>query len=292
MKKAVKQVEASTKRKTNQTAETKQTTKQKKKQTEQTRKKKELISRVRPQNLKKQKTNVQKKKIIYGKKSLLSFCKSKKNKRDFLCVEHHGRLLRNDPMRKRGRPIGSVRKRKAVKEEEQQQKIDQGKNPMLMSEKELNDQEHGVQPEVWGPLLWLFLHILTTNYPSDRQMKNGAKETKKRVDSYKMFFKSLPGILPCGSCREHLDQNFQRLGFSEKVFESRKSISRFVFRLHNLVNSQLRKPVPRANLLETRRKYEKFRSSQTGKVPLRTLVRIVPRNCSSATFSVDPRCKN
>lgn len=216
-------------------------------------------------------------KQVHGKNSLQKFCA--KNKRDFLCVKHHGKLLKNQDERGRGRPVGSFKRK------------NKQKMAKLMSEEELDNQEQGVQPHVWGPLLWVFLHILGTNYPSDTQIRESSKETRTRIKSYKMFFKSLPGILPCKSCRNHLQENFKLLGFSDQVFANRQSLSRFVFKLHNLVNSQLKKPVPRANLLETRRKYEKFRSSLTGTVPVRTLIRIVPKNCSRATFVVDPRCK-
>ena len=56
----------------------------------------------------------------------------------------------------------------------------------------------GFQTTVWGPAAWLFLHCIALNYQTKQ----------KRV--YKLFFKNLGGVLPCGSCRDNYHRTITR----------------------------------------------------------------------------------
>ena len=85
----------------------------------------------------------------------------------------------------------------------------------------------GFQTTVWGPAAWLFLHCIALNYHPDKQKR-----------AYKLFFKSIAGVLPRGSCRDNYYRTItqhKKLKLTNKVFESRESLSMWLFKLHNYV---------------------------------------------------------
>jgi len=94
--------------------------------------------------------------------------------------------------------------------------------------------DQGMQTSVWGPLLWTFLHIVSFNFPVH-------PDGEKRLQ-HKLFFDSLANILPCRFCRENLPKNMIAAGYSDQVYASRDTLSKFVWRLHNVVNDALGKP--------------------------------------------------
>ena len=48
---------------------------------------------------------------------------------------------------------------------------------------------------VWGPSLWMSLHIISMNYP--------LKPTAIQQKEYKAFFDALKFVLPCGKCLDN-----------------------------------------------------------------------------------------
>jgi len=85
----------------------------------------------------------------------------------------------------------------------------------------------GFQTTVWGPAAWMFLHCVALNYNPNKQKR-----------AYKLFFKSLGGVLPCGSCRDNYARTIlhhKTLRLTNNVFRSRESFSMWVFKLHNYV---------------------------------------------------------
>ena len=58
-----------------------------------------------------------------------------------------------------------------------------------------------MNPKIWGPSAWLFLHTVTFNYP------NNPTEEDKR--NYLTFFNSLKHIIPCPLCKEHYIENWK-----------------------------------------------------------------------------------
>jgi hypothetical protein len=94
---------------------------------------------------------------------------------------------------------------------------------------------NGFQTNVWGPVAWFFLHCVSVNYHPDRKSE------------YKRFFKSLAGVLPCGSCRTNYMSTITRhktLKLTDDVFASRESMSYWLFRLHNYVRKCQTNKVP------------------------------------------------
>lgn len=90
----------------------------------------------------------------------------------------------------------------------------------------------GYAPEIFGPPLWHFLHLLSFAYP-------------EYVDDYQLkqkvynFFVGLGTVLPCSACRDHYQQNLSGL---ERSLNSRNDLSHWVYDLHNKVNAQIGVP--------------------------------------------------
>lgn len=114
----------------------------------------------------------------------------------------------------------------------------------------------GFQTTVWGPAAWLFLHCIALNY----------QNKQKRV--YKLFFKNLGGVLPCGSCRDNYHRTITRhktLRLTNDVFRSRESLSMWLFKLHNYVrkcqtNKEMMYPNTKYGFKQMVSYYSRFRA--------------------------------
>ena len=171
------------------------------------------------------------------------------------------------------------------------------------SEEDYNSND-GMLTTVWGPSLWHTLHTMSFNYPVNPTAKN------KR--EYKQFIYGLRCTLPCGKCRKNLKKNLRDLPLRMKDLKNRDTFSRWMYKLHELVNKMLHK---KSNLTydQVRDRYEHFRSRCTldGKKkkkrktrkkkedgctkPLygkksKCLIRIVPSENKSKTLKIDKKC--
>jgi len=86
----------------------------------------------------------------------------------------------------------------------------------------------GFSPRIWGPPLWLVLHIISFNYP--------VRPTAQDKEHYRQFIESLQFVLPCRACRENYPKNLEAVGWGPSCLVSRHAFSRFVYRLHNEVS--------------------------------------------------------
>ena len=114
----------------------------------------------------------------------------------------------------------------------------------------------GMLTYVWGPSLWHFLHTMSFNYP--------VKPTCEEKHNYMNYIKSLKHILPCRYCRENLTRNLKETNFNMSDMKSRDTFSRFIYNLHNHINTMLGKK----NVItyeEVRERYENFRSRCSNK---------------------------
>jgi hypothetical protein len=87
-------------------------------------------------------------------------------------------------------------------------------------------------PEVWGPIFWSTLHIVSLGYPDEPTYseKRAAKE----------FYGALPHLLPCPVCRDHFREVLQALPV-ETWLDNRTSLVEWVWMVHNRVNEKLGK---------------------------------------------------
>jgi hypothetical protein len=79
----------------------------------------------------------------------------------------------------------------------------------------------------WGPSGWRLLHLITFTYEPARR------------DEVGRFFELLPYVLPCKFCRRSLAE-YMESDQLEPALASRKTLSEWLYRIHNLVNAKLR----------------------------------------------------
>ena len=100
----------------------------------------------------------------------------------------------------------------------------------------------------WGPSGWKFLHTLTFNYPINPTIN------QKKI--YKNYFTLTGDILPCKYCRVSYKEFIKKIPI-DNYLDSRDSLVKWFYLIHNLVNKKLNK---RKILLKTLiKRYEKYR---------------------------------
>ena len=109
----------------------------------------------------------------------------------------------------------------------------------------------GMITSIWGPPLWHVLHTISFNYP--------VKPTDEQKKYYYNFYSNLENILPCKFCRDNLKNNLKKTPLNIKVMQSRDTLSKWVYELHETINKMLGK---KSNLTyeQVRERYEFFRS--------------------------------
>jgi hypothetical protein len=166
----------------------------------------------------------------------------------------------------------------------------------------------GMLTTVWGPAMWHFLHTMSFNYP--------VEPTQLQRTQYKEFVLSLRNVLPCKYCRDNLAKNLSDLKFSNKHMKNRATFSRFMYDLHELINTMLGKKSG-LSYCDVRERYEHFRSrcvldidsdkekieellrekkEETGCTePLygkksKCVIKIVPQDTKCETMEIDDKC--
>jgi hypothetical protein len=154
----------------------------------------------------------------------------------------------------------------------------------------------GMLTTVWGPSLWHYLHTMSFNYP--------VHPTAQDKKHYREFVQSLVHVLPCKYCRLNLVKNFKTLPLKYSDMESRDTFSRYVYKLHELINTMLGK---KSNLsyCDIRERYEHFRARCTVNEPPKTekgctvplvgkkskgVIRIVPQEEKCESLQIDAQC--
>lgn len=90
----------------------------------------------------------------------------------------------------------------------------------------------GMGPDVWGPLFWSTMHIVTLGYSET--------PSKEEQEAAVQFFNSLAIVIPCPICREHY-AHFLETSPVNIAAKSRTELIHWLFILHNNVNVQLGK---------------------------------------------------
>ena len=116
----------------------------------------------------------------------------------------------------------------------------------------------GMLTTVWGPSMWHYLHTMSFNYPV-----NPSADDKKH---YRDFIISLQYVLPCKYCRINLTKNFKVFPLRSEDMKNRESFSRYVYKLHELVNKMLKKKSG-LSYCDVRERYEHFRARCTNEKP-------------------------
>ena len=176
--------------------------------------------------------------------------------------------------------------------------IEKCSNKEYVFDKEDYESGNGFSTYIWGPCMWYFLHTMSFNYP--------VKPTSLDKKHYMTFLKSLQYVLPCKTCRENYSKNIKssECKLNMAVMKNRNSLSRWLCKLHNKINTQLCKK-KEMKYEVCRDFYEQFRARCTkpkGKqhsgcsepfhkgIKSRTVLRIVPRKSKIPTLDVDKKC--
>lgn len=86
-----------------------------------------------------------------------------------------------------------------------------------------------MNPNIWGPHLWHFLHTITLNYPS--------KPSTQQQTQMWHFLYSLQFVLPC-SCQENYTKHLTN---HPPPLYSQRKLFRWMVDLHNDINVRNRK---------------------------------------------------
>ena len=91
-----------------------------------------------------------------------------------------------------------------------------------------------MDPTIWGPHGWIFLHSITYNYP-----ENPSEDVQKAAIN---FFSNLDKLLPCDICKTNYSNHLQTYPIEENV-TSREKLMKWLIDIHNEVNIILCKPI-------------------------------------------------
>ena len=178
----------------------------------------------------------------------------------------------------------------------------------IFSKKEYSSGD-GMLTTVWGPSMWHYLHTMSFNYPV-----NPSEEDKKH---YKEFIINLQYVLPCKYCRQNLTNNFKVFPLKACHMKDRESFSKYVYKLHEMVNKLLGKKSG-LSYCDVRERYEHFRSRCTDEKPkifdirktlklnknkkekgcteplygkkAKCIIKIVPQEEKGNTMQIDEKC--
>jgi len=101
--------------------------------------------------------------------------------------------------------------------------------------------ELAMNTKVWGPPTWFFLHSMAMSYPKKININNKRHVVLKE----KMYnlLSSLGYILPCPICGESYNYYITQSDYQIwNYLDSRKNLTYFIYKIHNLVNEKLGVP--------------------------------------------------
>ena len=116
----------------------------------------------------------------------------------------------------------------------------------------LYESNDGFSTSIWGPSVWHFLHTISFNYKMN--------PTEEEKNQYSEFLLSLGNVLPCRVCRQHFPENLVTAKFKRSVMKNRHTFSRFIYRLHRVVNERHHKKKLPVKYYKLRDNYELFRA--------------------------------
>tara|TARA_Y100001958_G_scaffold159682_1_gene162421 strand:+ start:7062 stop:7571 length:510 start_codon:yes stop_codon:yes gene_type:complete len=91
-----------------------------------------------------------------------------------------------------------------------------------------------MNPKIWGPHGWFFIHSIALNYPNN--------PTFKQKQDYFNFFKSLMNVIPCEKCAFHYSQNFKNYPI-DNFLDNTEKLFNWTVDIHNMVNEKNNKRI-------------------------------------------------
>jgi mitochondrial FAD-linked sulfhydryl oxidase len=90
-----------------------------------------------------------------------------------------------------------------------------------------------MDPGIWGPSTWMFLHLISISYPE--------KVNEEHIKKNKNFINAFKEIIPCKKCKNHFKTYLENENLDENL-KSRNNYMKFIWRMHNNANSITDKP--------------------------------------------------
>ena len=88
--------------------------------------------------------------------------------------------------------------------------------------------------EVWGPIYWTYLHMVTKKYPD----KPSHKEKKYYFNTIQSFINTIP----CSTCNEHTDKIINDADL-KTALDNKVDFEKYIWDIHNQVNKRLNKKI-------------------------------------------------
>jgi len=89
-----------------------------------------------------------------------------------------------------------------------------------------------MNPKIWGPHGWIFLHTIGYGYPDN--------PTNKEQSDAISFFNALGTVLPCKTCSELYIKDIKKYPIEDHV-KSKTNLIKWINKMHNQVNKNLNK---------------------------------------------------
>jgi hypothetical protein len=102
---------------------------------------------------------------------------------------------------------------------------------------------------------------MSFNYP--------VKPTEENKKHYREFVLSLKDILPCKYCRDNFKLNIKKLPLTMDKMKNRETFSRYIYDLHELINTMLNKK-SHLSYEDVRERFETFRAKCIEEKPKKT----------------------
>ena len=150
------------------------------------------------------------------------------------------------------------------------------KKKTIFNDRHFNSND-GMLTTVWGPSLWHSLHTISFNYP--------VHPSNEDKINYRNFILNLRYVLPCGKCRSNFKKNMKSLPLTMKHMKSRETFSKYVYELHELINTMLLK---KSGLTydDVKERYEHFRA----RCGIIKNVNIKEKGCTEPIYGEKSKC--
>ena len=91
-----------------------------------------------------------------------------------------------------------------------------------------------MDPLIWGPSAWLFIHSITLSYPE--------KPSVEYQTNMKNFIHSLSYLLPCEECKYNYSKKLKKLNINN-IVKNKSDLIKMFINIHNEVNIQTNKKI-------------------------------------------------
>ena len=87
---------------------------------------------------------------------------------------------------------------------------------------------NNINPKLWGPSAWSFLHYITLAYPN-----NPTDIDKINIQN---VFNNIGNVLPCEACRFNYSKNLLKHPLNDMALNSKNNLINWLINIHNEVN--------------------------------------------------------